>query len=88
MFLPDAPSIEVVLVDPSVRFWLKDALRSALSRDPIDAASDAMLLANVLDARAATAFPEPSPMDGAANSHSRVAGAQSPGLPRECSRHD
>ena len=53
MLLPDVPSAEDVLCDDAASFWLKDALRSALSRDPVDAANDALLLANVLDARAA-----------------------------------
>ena len=33
--------IEQVLGDPAASFWLKDALRSALDRDPVDAANDA-----------------------------------------------
>ena len=41
-----------LLASPEVSFWLKDALRKALERDPVDAASDAALLAKALDARA------------------------------------
>lgn len=49
------PSIEVVeariasvLADPGIRHWLKDALLSAQERDPVDAAQDAALLAQLL----------------------------------------
>lgn len=37
----DLPAIEEVLDDRAASFWLKAALRSALSRDPVDAANDA-----------------------------------------------
>lgn len=43
---------EDLLASPAVSYWLKDALRAALSRDPLDAAGDAELLAHVLGARA------------------------------------
>ena len=43
--------IERVLVDPAASCWLKDALRSALDRDPVDAASDAEVLAQLLEQR-------------------------------------
>jgi len=36
--------VEQVLSDPAASFWLKDALRSALARDPVDAANDAEVL--------------------------------------------
>ncbi len=36
---------DLILNDPAVSFWLKDALRSALERDPVDAARDADNLA-------------------------------------------
>ncbi len=42
---------EGVLRDPAASFWLKDALRSALLRDPVDAANDAEVLAKLLDSR-------------------------------------
>ena len=45
----DLPDIEEVLRDPTASFWLKDALRSALARDPVDAANDAEVLARLLD---------------------------------------
>jgi hypothetical protein len=40
-----------VLADSAASFWLKDALRSALTRDPVDAANDAEVLAQLLDQR-------------------------------------
>jgi hypothetical protein len=47
----DLPSIDEVLVDPAASFWLKMALRSALRRDPVDAAHDAEILAQLLGQR-------------------------------------
>ena len=47
----DLPHIEDVLGDPAASFWLKDALHSALTRDPVDAANDAEVLARLLDRR-------------------------------------
>ena len=41
--------IERVLADPAASFWLKDALRTALDRDPVDAANDAEVLAQLLE---------------------------------------
>jgi hypothetical protein len=46
------PEVEQVLGDPTASLWLKNALRSALSRDPVDAANDAEVLARLLDCRA------------------------------------
>ena len=48
---PELPQIEEVLRDPAASFWLKDALNSALARDPVDAANDAEVLARLLDRR-------------------------------------
>jgi hypothetical protein len=45
----DLPTIEQIVVDPAASDWLKAALHSALSRDPVDAANDAEVLARVLD---------------------------------------
>jgi len=45
----DLPTIDQILGDPAASFWIKAALRSALSRDPVDAANDADLLAQVLE---------------------------------------
>jgi len=47
----DLPELEEVLLDPAGSLWLKDALRSALARDPVDAANDAEVLARLLDRR-------------------------------------
>lgn len=52
--MPTDDEIKRMAQDPSISFWLRDALLSALSRDPVDAANDAGLLAMVLDKRAAT----------------------------------
>ena len=43
--------IEKVLEDPAASLWLKEALSSALDRDPVDAANDAEVLAQLLDRR-------------------------------------
>jgi hypothetical protein len=43
--------IDDVLSSPSSSFWLTTSLRTALSRDPVDAARDAELLAQLLSAR-------------------------------------
>ena len=45
----DLPTIEQILADPAASAWLKTALHTALSRDPVDAANDAEVLAKVLD---------------------------------------
>jgi hypothetical protein len=47
----DLPEIDEVLADPAVSFWLQAALRSALSRDPVDAANDSETLARLLERR-------------------------------------
>ena len=44
--------VDQVLSEPSTSYWLRDALRSALVRDPVDAANDAVVLARLLDERA------------------------------------
>jgi hypothetical protein len=48
---PELPTVEELLTDPSTSFWLRNALTSALSRDPVDATNDAEILARVLDHR-------------------------------------
>jgi hypothetical protein len=45
------PRIDEVLVDPAASGWLKSALRSALCRDPVDAAHDSEILARLLEER-------------------------------------
>jgi len=47
----DLPSIDQVLADPAASLWLKTALRSALCRDPVDAAHDSEILAQLLGQR-------------------------------------
>ena len=47
----DLPEIDEVLADPAASFWLKAALHSALSRDPVDAASDSEIMARLLGRR-------------------------------------
>lgn len=44
-------TVEDVLSDPSASNWLKDSLRSALRRDPVDAVSDAHILSYLLKNR-------------------------------------
>lgn len=48
---PNVLTIQDVLNDPTASNWLKDALRSAMDRDPVDAANDAEILAVLLDNR-------------------------------------
>ena len=48
------PPIEDVLRDPAASFWLKNALKTALERDPVDAANDAEILLHLLNARLRT----------------------------------
>lgn len=48
---PEVPTVEDLLKDPSTSFWLRNALIAALSRDPVDAANDAEILARVFDRR-------------------------------------
>jgi hypothetical protein len=47
----DLPDIEEVLADRTASFWLQAALRTALSRDPVDAANDSEILARLLERR-------------------------------------
>jgi hypothetical protein len=44
--------IDQLLSDPSASNWLKDSLKVALSRDPVDAANDAEVLLEILSKRA------------------------------------
>lgn len=45
------PTAEDHLTDEGASSWLMTTLKSALERDPIDALNDALVLAEVLDAR-------------------------------------
>lgn len=47
----EPPNVSRVLQDPSTSFWLRAALLSCLSRDPVDAANDAEVLALLLNER-------------------------------------
>lgn len=50
--MPWSPSIEQVLADPAASFALKSVLRLWLTRDFSDAARDARVLSQLLEARA------------------------------------
>lgn len=52
--MPNDDHLKRLLADPSISYWLRDALTTALVRDPVDAANDAGLLSIILDKRAAT----------------------------------
>ena len=47
----DLPGIDAILAAPAASYWLKTALRSALCRDPVDAANDSEILARLLKDR-------------------------------------
>ena len=47
----DLPSVAEVLSDPAASLWLTTTLRSALLRDPVDAANDCEFLARLLAGR-------------------------------------
>ena len=55
----DRPSTAEVLGDPAASYWLKTALRSALCRDPVDAANDSEILARLLEERCDKILSEP-----------------------------
>lgn len=48
---PPLPELYEVMHRPATSFWLKGCLRTALVRDPVDAAADADLLAALLRQR-------------------------------------
>lgn len=52
----DIPAVHEILADPAASFWLKESLRSALARDPVDALNDADVLVAVLDRHARSAL--------------------------------
>ncbi len=52
----NAMPVARVFADPSASFWLRDALRTALDRDLVDAAADARVLADILDERCTQAL--------------------------------
>jgi len=47
----DLPTVAEVLSDPAASLWLRTTLRSALLRDPVDAANDCEFLARLLARR-------------------------------------
>ena len=47
----DLPSVAEVLSDPAASLWLTTTLRSALLRDPVDAANECEFLARLLARR-------------------------------------
>jgi hypothetical protein len=55
------PTAEMIFCDPSASRWLLGALRSALLRDPVDAANDAQVLAEVLDRHCRLLLQQPVP---------------------------
>lgn len=50
--MPSDNEIGAILREPGTSQWMKDALSSALDRDPVDAVNDAELLAIALRHRA------------------------------------
>jgi len=48
----DAPTPEEIIASPGCSAWLRASLMAALARDPVDAADDAELMAQVLASRA------------------------------------
>ncbi len=52
--VPSDDEIRFMLKDPSLSYWLVNAMTTALERDPVDAANDAGLLSMILDKRATT----------------------------------
>jgi hypothetical protein len=49
--VPQLPTIPEVLRDPCSSYWLRNALKSAIDRDCVDAVNDAELLLALLKAR-------------------------------------
>lgn len=43
------PKVEAIQKDPRASYWLKDALRQAVQRSPVDALEDAQRLAEALE---------------------------------------
>ena len=51
MDTPGVPTIQDILNDNTASYRLKEALKTALKRDAVDAAQDAAILAQLLNAR-------------------------------------
>ena len=45
------PAVQNIMTDPCASYWLKNALKTALERDPVDAAADADMLQRILKRR-------------------------------------
>ena len=55
--LPEpVPAVSEVLNDLAASAWLKESLQKALTRDPVDALNDALLLASLLESQLRAAF--------------------------------
>jgi hypothetical protein len=55
--LPErVPAVTEILADQAASAWLRESLERALTRDPVDALNDALLLASVLDAQLRAVF--------------------------------
>lgn len=65
-FTPEAIDLELqeVLADPSTSHWLRDALTSAMPRDPVDALNDAEYLSDVLARRCNATALDNSDLEG------------------------
>jgi hypothetical protein len=50
------PAVTEILTDRAASVWLKESLEKALTRDPVDALNDALLLASALDAQLRAVF--------------------------------
>jgi hypothetical protein len=48
--------LEGILNDPAASMWLREALRAALERDPLDALNDVLALADILEMRLRKAY--------------------------------
>jgi hypothetical protein len=48
--------VEGVFNDPAASMWLREALRTALERDPADALNDVLALADILETRLREAY--------------------------------
>jgi len=44
-------TLKEILADPNISYWLKDAIKAAYERDPVDAVRDAHRLLKILGER-------------------------------------
>lgn len=73
MHAPAAIDYQALLTDPAASDWLRQTLASALTRDPVDVAGDAEIVAQVLRLRAEASLDE---LDLAATRPAGTAGPQ------------